>query len=153
LLPFIGIVSNITYDLESIINLLTNSYTHRIIYFSLYQAFLSAFISCLLAIPFALALNRHKNLQIVKIIISLCGFSFVMPSILIVYAIIKLFGYNGFFNTYFHIYNFFSFETIYGIKAILIAHILLNTPFATRLLFKDLNNIPSKYYEISRSIR
>ena len=103
--------------------------------------------------PFALALNRHKNLKIVKFIISLCGFSFVMPSILIVYAVIQLLGYNGFFNTYFDIYNFFSFETIYGIKAILIAHILLNTPFATRLLFQNLNNIPKKYYEISRSIR
>ena len=53
----------------------------------------------------------------------------------------------------FDIYNFFSFETIYGIKAILIAHVLLNTPFASRLLFQNLNNIPAKYYEISRSIR
>ena len=153
LLPFIGIFSKINYDLKSIVDFLKNTYTHRIIYFSLYQAFLSAFISCLLAIPFALALNRHKNLKIVKIIISLCGFSFVIPSILIVYAVIKLFGNNGFFNTYFYIYNFFSFETIYGIKAILIAHIFLNTPFATRLLFQNLNNIPKKYYEISRSIR
>ena len=123
LLPFIGIFSKINYDLKSIVDFLKNTYTHRIIYFSLYQAFLSAFISCLLAIPFALALNRHKNLKIVKIIISLCGFSFVIPSILIVYAVIKLFGNNGFFNTHFYIYNFFSFETIYGIKAILIAHI------------------------------
>ena len=152
-LPFIGIFSKINYDLKSIVDFLKNSYTHRIIYFSLYQAFLSAIISCLLSLPFALALNRHKNLKIVKIIISLCGFSFVIPSILIVYAVIKLFGYSGFLNTYFDIYNFFSFETIYGIKAILIAHILLNTPFATRLLFQNLNNIPKKYYEISRSIR
>ena len=153
LLPFIGIFSKINYDLKLIVDFLKNTYTHRIIYFSLYQAFLSAFISCFLAIPFALALNRHKNLKIVKIIISLCGFSFVIPSILIVYAVIKLFGNNGFLNTYFYIYNFFSFETIYRIKAILIAHILLNTPFATRLLFQNLNNIPIKYYEISRSIR
>jgi len=151
-LPFVGILSKINYDLESIIVFLSNNYTHRIIYFSLYQAFLSAFISCFLAIPFALALNRHKNLKIVKIIISLCGFSFVIPSILIVYAVIKLFGYNGFFNTYFDIYYFFSFETIYGIKAILIAHILLNTPFATRLFFQSLNNIPNKYYELTKSI-
>ena len=153
MLPFIGIFNKITYDLESIINFLKNTYTQRIIFFSLYQAFLSAFISCLLAIPFALALNRHKNLKIIKFIISLCGFSFVMPSILIVYAVIQLLGYNGFFNTYFDIYNFFSFETIYGIKAILIAHVLLNTPFASRLLFQNLNSIPKKYYEISRSIR
>ena len=153
MLPFIGIFSKINYDLKLTVDFLKNTYTHRIIFFSLYQAFLCAFISCFLAIPFALALNRHKNLKIVKIIISLCGFSFVIPSILIVYAVIKLFGNNGFFNTYLYIYNFFSFEKIYGIKAILIAHIFLNTPFATRLLFQNLNNIPTKYYEISRSIR
>ena len=152
LLPFVGIFSKISYDLKLIINFLKNSYTHRIIYFSLYQAFFSSLITCLLAIPFSLALNRHKNLKIIKIIISLCGFSFVIPTILIVYSVIKLFGYNGFFNVYFNFYNLISIESIYGIKAILIAHILLNTPFATRLFFNNLNNIPIKYYEISNSI-
>ena len=152
LLPFIGIFSKINFDISTIINFTKNNYTHRLIYFSLYQAFLSAIISCLIAIPFSLSLNRRKNLKIVKIIISLCGFSFVIPSILIVYAVIKLFGNNGFFNIYFDIYKLLSIESIYGIKAILIAHILLNTPFATRLFFHNLNNIPSKYYEISKSI-
>jgi len=152
LLPFVGIFSKVNYDYELIINFLNNTYTHRIIYFSLYQAFLSAFISCLLAIPFALALNRHKNLKIIKLIISLCGFTFVIPTILIVYSVIKLFGYNGFFNVYFNLYNLISIESIYGIKAILIAHVLLNTPFATRLFFNNLNNIPLKYYEISRAM-
>tara|TARA_Y100000590_G_C15716517_1_gene1012088 strand:+ start:1091 stop:2632 length:1542 start_codon:yes stop_codon:yes gene_type:complete len=151
-LPFIGIFSKINYNAEEIIIFLNNAYTFRIIYFTFYQAFFSALICCFLAIPFALALNRHKNLKIVKIIISLCGFSFVIPSILIAYAIIKLFGNNGFFNSYFYIYSFFSIETIYGLKAILIAHILLNAPFATRLFFQNLNNIPSKYYETSKSI-
>ena len=152
LLPFIGIFSKINFDINIIINFLKNDYTHRIVYFSLYQAFLSAIISCLIAIPFALSLNRRKNLKIVKIIISLCGFSFVIPSILIVYAVIKLFGNNGFFNIYFDIYKIFSIESIYGLKAILIAHIFLNAPFATRLFFHNLNNIPAKYYEISKSI-
>ena len=151
LLPFVGIFSKVNYDYELIINFLNNTYTHRIIYFSLYQAFLSAFISCLLAIPFALALNRHKNLKIIKLIISLCGFTFVIPTILIVYSVIKLFGYNGFFNVYFNLYNLISIESIYGIKAILIAHVLLNTPFATRLFFNNLNNclnLPNPHWNL-----
>ena len=152
LLPFIGIFSNISYDLSTIYNFFQNSYTHRLIYFSLYQAFLSAILSCFLAIPFALALNRHKNLKIIKLIISLCGFCFVIPTILIVFAVIKLFGNNGFYNSYFNLYENLSIETIFGIKAILIAHILLNTPFATRLFFQSLNSIPLKYYEISSSL-
>ena len=152
LFPFIGIFSKIDYDNNEIINFLKNSYTQRIIFFSFYQAFFSAFISCILAIPFAFALNRHKNLKFIKFIISLCGFSFVIPSILIVFSVIKIFGYNGFLNNYFNFYNLISIDSIYGLKAILIAHILLNTPFATRLFFQNLNNIPKKYYEISNSL-
>ena len=97
-------------------------------------------------------LEKHKNLKIIKFIISLCGFCFVIPTILIVFAVIKLFGNNGFYNSYFNLYENLSIETIFGIKAILIAHILLNTPFATRLFFQSLNSIPLKYYEISSSL-
>ena len=152
LFPFIGIFSKINYDYVEIINFLNNNYTKRIIFFTFYQAFLSSFISCALAIPFALSLNRRKNLRFIKFIVSLCGFSFVIPSILIVFSVIKIFGYNGFLNTYFKFYDFTSIDSIYGLKAILIAHIFLNTPFATRLLFQNLNNIPKKYYEISTSL-
>ncbi len=150
--PFLGIFSKISYDLAETINFLKNDYTKRIILFSFYQAFLSALICCSLAIPFALSLNRHKNLKFIRIIVSLCGFSFVIPSILIVFSVIKIFGYNGFLNTYFNFYNFAFVDSIYGLKGILIAHILLNTPFATRLFFQNLNNIPNKYYEISSSL-
>ena len=149
--PFIGIFTKVNYDLNSIFNFLTNSYTQRIIFFSIYQAVLSAIISCVIAIPLALALNRHKNYFLIKCIISLCGFSFVIPSILIVYSVIQIYGYNGFLNTNFNFYNILSIESIYGIKAILIAHVLLNTPFATRLLVQNLNNIPKSYYEISKT--
>ena len=76
----------------------------------------------------------------------------MIPTILIVFAVIKLFGNNGFYNSYFNLYENLSIETIFGIKAILIAHILLNTPFATRLFFQSLNSIPLKYYEISSSL-
>ena len=152
IVPFIGIFSKISYDFNSIANFLKNTYTQRIIFFSIYQALLSTLISCLLAIPLSLALNRHKNLKIVRIIISLCGFSFVIPSILIVYAVIKIFGNSGVLNTYFNFYDIFSINTIYGLKAIIIAHVILNAPFATRLFCQNLNNIPNKYYEISNSL-
>jgi len=152
LFPFVGIFTRINYDLIEIINVLKNKYTHRIIFFSFYQAFLSALISCLLAIPFALSLNRHKHLKSIKFIVSLCGFTFVIPSILIVFSVVKIFGYNGFLNTYFNFYDFVFIDNIYGLKAILIGHILLNTPFAARLFFQNLNNIPNKYYEISKSL-
>jgi len=151
-LPFIGIFSKLNFNIDSLLNFLSNKYIYRIIFFSFYQAFISAFISCIIAIPFALALNRHKNNKIIKVIISLCGFSFVLPSILIVYAVIKIYGYNGLLNSYFNFYNFFQIDTIYGLTGILFAHIILNAPFATRLFVQNLNNIPHKYYEISKTL-
>ena len=150
-LPFIGIYSKLTYE-NNLLNFIENKYILRIIFFSFYQALLSALFSILIAIPFALALNRHKNLKIIRLIISLSGFSFVIPSILIVYAVIKLFGKRGFYNNFFNFYEFFELNSIYGIEAIIIAHILLNAPFASRLFFQNLNNIPQKYYEISNSL-
>ena len=88
LLPFIGIYSKLNFEFN-LLNFIENKYILRIIFFSFYQAFLSAFLSCLIAIPFSLALNRHKNLKIIKFIISISGFSFVIPAILIVYAFIS----------------------------------------------------------------
>ncbi|MFL2543540.1 MAG: hypothetical protein ACJ0RC_03240 [Alphaproteobacteria bacterium] len=152
LFPFLGIFSKINYDVQEIKFFLKNSYTQRIIFFSFYQAFLSAFISCILAIPFALALNRHKDHRLIQYIISICGFSFVIPSILIVFSVVKIFGFNGVLNKYFSFYELLSIKSIYGLKAILIAHVILNTPFATRLFVQNLNNIPRNYYEISKSI-
>ena len=105
LFPFLGIFSKINYNIEEIKIFLKNSYTQRIIFFSFYQAFLSAFISCVLAIPFALALNRHKDHKLTQYIISICGFSFVIPSILVVFSVIKIFGFNGILNKYFSIFK------------------------------------------------
>ena len=65
-LPFIGIFSKLNFDIDSLVNFLSNKYIHRVIFFSLYQAFISALISCIIAIPFSLALNRHKNNKIIK---------------------------------------------------------------------------------------
>ena len=152
ILPFIGIFSKLNFDFYSLLVFINNKYILKIIYFTFYQAFFSAVLSCLIAIPFALALNRHKNLKIIRYLVSICGFSFVIPSILIVYAVIKLFGINGFYNNYFNFYELFGINSVYGLKAILIAHILLNAPFATRLFFQNLDNIPNKYYEISSSL-
>ena len=124
----------------------------KLLYISFIQAFLSAIISCLIAIPFALCLYRHKELLISKLIISLCGFSFVLPSILIVFSVIGLFGTNGVLNNYTNFYQIFNIKSIFGLKAIILGHILLNGPFATRLFFQNLNTISKNYVDLSKAL-
>ena len=81
-----------------------------------------------------------------------CGYSFVIPSILIVYSVIGIYGYRGIINKVFNFYEFFHIDTLFGLKAILLAHILLNAPFATRLFYQNLNTIPKNYNEISNAL-
>ena len=150
--PLIGIFSKIEFEISYLFNFFNNKYNIRIIYISFLQAFLSAIFSCLIAIPFALSLYRHKNSRIIKFIISLCGYSFVLPSILVVFSVIGIYGINGPLNNLTNYYNLFGIKSLFGLKAILIAHILLNAPFATRILFQNLNTIPKNYIEVVKSL-
>ena len=88
ILPLLGILSRFDINFLYLIDFFKEKYNLRLIYISFLQAFLSSFLSCILAIPFALSLHRRKKGFINKIIISLAGYSFVLPAILIVYSVI-----------------------------------------------------------------
>jgi len=110
-LPIIGIISKIEFEISYLLNFFNNKYNIRIIYISFLQAFLSAIFSCIIAIPFALSLYRHKNSRIIKFIVSLCGYSFVLPSILVVYSVIGIYGINGLLNNLINFYNLLDIRT------------------------------------------
>ena len=150
--PILGIISKIEFDFSYFLKFFNNSYNIRLIYISVIQAFLSAIFSCVIAIPFALSLYRRKELIISKIIISLCGYAFVLPSILIVFSVIGIFGTNGLLNNYINFYQIFNIKSIFGLKGIILGHILLNAPFATRLFFQNLNSISKNYIDLSKSL-
>ena len=152
ILPIIGIISKLEFEISYLLNFFNSKYNIKIIYITFLQAFLSAIFSCIIAIPFALSLYRHKNSRIIKLIVSLCGYSFVIPSILIVYSVIGIYGRNGLLNNLINFYNLLDIKSLFGLKAILIAHILLNAPFATRLFFQNLNTIPKNYIEVANSL-
>ena len=152
LVPIIGIITKIEFEFSYFIKFFDNAYNVRLIYVSTLQASLSAILSCVIAVPFALSLYRHKESRICKIIISLCGYAFVLPSILIVFSVIGIFGVNGLLNNYINIYQVFNIRSIFGLKAIILGHILLNAPFATRLFFQNLNTISKNYVDLSKSL-
>jgi len=152
ILPVIGIISKIDFEINYLINFFQEKYNIKIIFTSFIQALLSSIFSCLFAIPFALSLYRHKNSKLIKFIVSLCGYSFVIPSVLIIHSVVGIYGINGILNNVFNFYNAFNIESLFGLEGILIAHILLNAPFATRLFFQNLNTIPKNYIEVSNSL-
>ena len=151
-LPLFGILNKFEFNIYYLIEFFQSKYNLKLIYFSFLQAFLSSLISCILALPFALSLFRRKKILINRILISLTGYSFVLPSILIVYSVIGIYGTNGFLNKITNFYNLLDIKTIFGLQGILIAHILLNTPFAARIFIQNLNSIPKNYIDIAKSM-
>ena len=113
-------------------NTFITAYEAQVIIFTLSQAFLSATLSLLLAIPISRAIYRNeffcKN-QIISVI----GILFVLPILVVILAVINVFGINGIINQF---VSFLAFEkfSIYGLVGILTGHILINMPFAVRLL-------------------
>ena len=152
ILPIIGLFTKFDFEIEYFIKFFQSKYNIRIIYISLIQAFLSSLFSCLLAIPFSLSLFRQKKSIINKFLISLSGYSFVLPPILVVYSVIGIYGLKGILNETFNFYQLLGIKSIFGLKAILIAHILLNAPFATRIFYQNLNTIPKSYVEVAKSL-
>ena len=151
-LPIFGIFNKIEFNSLYLFEFIQSKYNLRLIYITFLQAFLSSLISCVLALPFAISLFRRKKKLINRILISLSGYSFVLPSILIVYSVIGLFGTNGALNKITNLYDVFNIRTIFGLQGILIAHVLLNTPFAVRIFVQNLNSIPKKYIEVAKSM-
>ena len=97
-IPIIGLFNKFDFDLVYFITFFQSKYNIRIIYVSFIQAFLSSIISCIIAIPFALSLFRQKKNRINKLLISLSGYTFVLPPILIVYSFIGIYVLNGILN-------------------------------------------------------
>ncbi len=109
-----------------------DSWLARILWFSLYQAVLSATLSLLLAWPFAWALSQ-RPFRGQWLLAAFLNLAFVLPVLAVVLGIVALFGRNGWLTLP---------GTVYGLPGILLAHVALNLPFATRLLWDRLSQIP-----------
>ena len=106
--------------------------TYRILLFTIEEAFLSALVSTLLAIPFA-AFFASYRFPGRRAILALSGLSFTMPAILVVLGFVIWYGNNGYLNTMLSQIigqGYRPFRILYTFPAIIIAHAYLNFPIA-----------------------
>ena len=90
----VGVGSIIVLTIHSQYNTLITPYERQVIIFTLYQAFLSAGLSLSLAIPISRAIYRN-DFYCKKLIISVIGILFVLPILVVILAVINVFGMNG----------------------------------------------------------
>ncbi|QXT40113.1 thiamine/thiamine pyrophosphate ABC transporter permease ThiP [Jannaschia sp. J12C1-MA-4] len=118
--------------------------------FTLLQAALSAALSCLVAIPVARALARRR-FRGRGAYISLMGAPFILPVIVAVMGLLAIFGRAGWLNTALEGIGAGQIE-IYGLAGVVLAHVFLNLPLATRLILQAWLAVPSERIRLAHSL-
>lgn len=118
--------------------------------FTLWQAFLSAVFSCLLAIPVARALARRRFFGRGFLIV-LMGAPFLLPTIVAVMALLTVFGRKGWLNTGLGALGLPDLS-IYGLHGVVLAHVFLNLPLAARMILQGWLAVPAERFRLAESL-
>ena len=121
--------------------------------FTLYQAFLSTILSLLVGVLLAWALAHQSRFRGRSLLVALFSSSLVLPTLIVVFGLIGIFGRNGYLNQlslFLFDHTFGSY--IYGLVGILLAHVYLNASFASRSLLHSFESIPKEKYKLAKSL-
>jgi len=118
--------------------------------FTIKQALLSAFLSCVLAIPVARALAR-RSFAGRRAMIALLGAPFILPVIVAVLGLLAVFGRSGLFSTLLAPLGIGPLD-IYGLRGVVLAHVFFNLPLATRLILQGWQAIPAEHFRLAAQL-
>ena len=118
--------------------------------FSVTQALLSAAFSTLLAIPVARALARRR-FPGRNALITLMGAPFLLPAVVAVLGLVAIFGRSGLFNRALELFGLPPLS-IYGLHGVVLAHVFLNLPLATRMILQGWLAIPAERIRLAQSL-
>lgn len=118
--------------------------------FSVTQAVLSAAFSTLLAIPVARALARRR-FPGRSALITLMGAPFLLPAVVAVLGLLAVFGRSGLLNQTFIALGLPPIS-IYGLHGVVLAHVFLNLPLATRMILQGWLSIPAERIRLAQSL-
>ena len=118
--------------------------------FSVTQAVLSALVSTLLAIPVARALARRRFAGR-GALVTLMGAPFLLPAVVAVLGLLAIFGRSGLLNTGLQALGLPPVQ-IYGLHGVVLAHVFLNLPLATRMILQGWQAIPAERIRLAQSL-
>lgn len=121
--------------------------------FTLFQAFLSTVLSIMIGGLLAWSLAHQSRFFGRKALVAIFSSSLVLPTLVVVFGLISIYGRNGWINTLFTSLFDYSFGTyLYGLFGILLAHVYLNASFASRSLLHAFESIPREKYKLAKSL-
>ena len=120
------------------------------IWFTVWQAALSALISIAFAIPVARALAR-RQFRGRQALITLLGAPFLLPVIVAILGLLAVFGRAGILNGFLAALGLPD-VSIYGAHGVILAHVFFNMPLAVRLILQGWVAIPSERFRLAASL-
>lgn len=118
--------------------------------FTLTQAALSAALSLLPAVPLARALARRRFPGRAALV-TLLGAPFLMPAVVAALALLAVFGRAGWVNAGLAALGLPAVR-VYGLQGVVLAHVFLNLPLATRMLLNGWLAIPAERFRLAQSL-
>ena len=118
--------------------------------FTLLQAALSAALSTALAIPVARALFRRRFWGRAALI-RLMSAPFVLPVVVAVLGLLAVFGRAGPINTALDALGLPPLS-IFGLHGVVLAHVFLNLPLATRMILHGWQSIPAERFRLAQAL-
>lgn len=122
----------------------------RAIWFTVWQAVISASLSVLLAIPVARALARRR-FPGRGLLVTLLGAPFILPVIVAIMGLISVFGRNGLLNEAMRALHLPELS-IYGWQGVILAHVFFNLPLSVRIILQGWQSIPSERFRLAESL-
>ena len=126
---------------------------YGLLQFTLYQAFLSMILSLIVGLLVGWSLAHRATFFGRSFLVAIFSSSLVLPTLVVAFGIIGIFGNNGWINQLF-VYCFdVSFGGyVYGLGGILLAHTYLNASFASRALLHSFQSVPTEKYKLAKSL-
>ncbi|WP_422030174.1 thiamine/thiamine pyrophosphate ABC transporter permease ThiP [Roseovarius sp.] len=118
--------------------------------FTLLQATLSALFSVGLAIPVARALARRRFAGR-SALIALLGVPFILPVIVAILGLLEVFGRAGLISQLLGLFGLDPIR-IYGLHGVVLAHVFLNLPLATRLILQGWQEVPAERFRLAAQL-
>ncbi|MBE2277065.1 MAG: thiamine/thiamine pyrophosphate ABC transporter permease ThiP [Rhodobacteraceae bacterium] len=118
--------------------------------FTLLQAALSALVSVGLAVPVARALARRR-FPGRALLITVMGAPFLLPVIVAILGLLAIFGRGGVLNTALAAAGL-PVLSVYGLQGVVLAHVFLNLPLATRMILQGWQAIPAERFRLAASL-
>ncbi|SEM59244.1 thiamine transport system permease protein [Gemmobacter aquatilis] len=118
--------------------------------FTLWQAAWSAVASVVCAVPLARALARRRFAGR-SLLISALGAPFLLPVIVAVLGLLAVFGRAGVVNVGLRALGLPE-VSIFGLGGVVLAHVFLNMPLATRMILQGWQAVPGERLRLAESL-